>query len=556
MPKRKRSDDDGKSKTKTKEKDISIEQLLTKLRDEIHRALKTAKGFERQRQSKRLRDAKSTPDKKARILKEGVVLKSLDLQQTAHAHLCSTLLRINRIAESPRLPADIKEGAAKPDLTEEERSALHNVTSALYCREEVRAATNKAIAGVCNALGIPVPEKKGKGGKKRREDDDVKEKVADKEELEPQTVLASVEKDVSSSKRSSKEKAAAAKGKAADVEEDDDEEMESVDEDVELRALSRFEDMLGSSDDEEERAAGALVKALKRKKREAPPPAKELDPMEITDDEIGEDDDGTEGDDESEMDLDPMAITSDEEEEGDGSDDGDEDADSFGGFSSDDDDGASNDEDAMPQHKKKKRPVSEDDSDSESDSGSSLASESLAPPPRKKLAPALKKKSTSARSAEAASAAESSDSRFLPTLMGGYISGSESASDLDEVAPRKNRRGQRARQAIWEKKFKQEAKHIKNGTGKAARDAGWDMKRGAVEGEAGKPWKRGIRNPLGEAAAGGTGEVAAPPVVRIPKPKTRDDAGTLHPSWEARKKLKALERETAPYEGKKITFDD
>lgn len=61
MPKRKRVDD--------------VEELFSRFRDELHLALKAAKGFERQRQSKRLHDPKVTPDKKARIEKEVVVLK-------------------------------------------------------------------------------------------------------------------------------------------------------------------------------------------------------------------------------------------------------------------------------------------------------------------------------------------------------------------------------------------------------------------------------------------------------------------------------------------------
>ena len=186
---------------------------------------------------------------------------------------------------------------------------------------------------------------------------------------------------------------------------------------------------------------------------------------------------------------------------------------------------------------------------------------------------------------------------------------------------RKNRRGQRARQAIWEKKFKEQAKHLVEGGNNAnARDAGWDLKRGAVDGAAGKPWKQGIKNPLAEKSGegeaepvaegfaegadrggrtllnhrdilpdrggkGGKGKSAAadqplnrkerraagirtpvgPPgggfnvggggAGKPPPPgKKRDDEGVLHPSWEAKKKAKEM-LETAPYAGKKITFE-
>jgi hypothetical protein len=142
---------------------------------------------------------------------------------------------------------------------------------------------------------------------------------------------------------------------------------------------------------------------------------------------------------------------------------------------------------------------------------------------------------------------------MLPSLMGGYISGSESdASDID-VAPaaRKNRRGQRARQAIWEKKFKDRAKHLSQE--KAGRDSGWDLKRGAVDGSDRMPWKKGIKTPF-EKRSDGRQEHAAPESRRPRPPTKKDDEGPLHPSWEARKKAKEAQQ-TAAFQGKKITFD-
>jgi len=65
MPKRKRTVEE------------TVEKQLSKFHQELHHALKLAKGFERQRQAKRLKDPKATPDKKERIQKEVVVLKVL-----------------------------------------------------------------------------------------------------------------------------------------------------------------------------------------------------------------------------------------------------------------------------------------------------------------------------------------------------------------------------------------------------------------------------------------------------------------------------------------------
>jgi hypothetical protein len=63
MPKRKRTTEE------------EVEGQLTKFHQDLHHALKLAKGFERQRQAKRLKDPKATPEKKERIQKEIVVLK-------------------------------------------------------------------------------------------------------------------------------------------------------------------------------------------------------------------------------------------------------------------------------------------------------------------------------------------------------------------------------------------------------------------------------------------------------------------------------------------------
>jgi hypothetical protein len=149
------------------------------------------------------------------------------------------------------------------------------------------------------------------------------------------------------------------------------------------------------------------------------------------------------------------------------------------------------------------------------------------------------------------------DSTFLPSLMSGYISGSESASDVDgDIAPaRKNRRGQRARQAIWEKRFKEKAKHLHSGKHSGGKDAGWDPKRGAVGKEDGKPWKRGVRAPLERQGRQGRQTQSDQSEVKQPvKEHKRDDQGPIHPSWEAAKKAKEKNL-TAPFQGKKITFD-
>lgn len=56
----------------------TVEEQLQKFGQDVFHALKLAKGFERQRQAKRLKDSKATPEKKQRLQKEIVVLKVCD----------------------------------------------------------------------------------------------------------------------------------------------------------------------------------------------------------------------------------------------------------------------------------------------------------------------------------------------------------------------------------------------------------------------------------------------------------------------------------------------
>ncbi|KAK3303232.1 Bud-site selection protein [Chaetomium strumarium] len=504
MPKRKRDED------------ASVDALFFRFRNDLFHSLKIAKAFERQRQAKRLKDPKSTPERKERVEKEIVVLKSLDLHQTAHAHLCSSLLKIKSVAESEKLPNDIKAGVPKPELTEEEKALLHNVTSALYNRAQVKDVVQKALGEICKALGVAVPGKRGKASEKEREGPNELDKSAKSGGKEAGSEEKGAKKNSNTENSSedereghgTKRKEKCGKDKASQVEEG-----EEVDEEEEEKAVSQLDELLGlESEEEEDDEEEMLVKG----RRKHSTSSRDLDPMEITTDE----DDGDDEEDDNE-DLDPMQVTSNEGGDGSGSED------DFQGFS-----------DVNQESQGSSKSEDEGASDSES-SASSIA-----------RSPPAKKVSTSKK---AAKASKPTDSTFLPTLMGGYISGSESASDVDLAPPRKNRRGQRARQAIWEKRYGEKAKHLQKPAN--GRDAGWDLKRGAVDGDS-KPWKRGIRNPLldKKGSKADDRQQTAPPK-REPPPRIRDDSGPLHPSWEAKRLAKEKERLTAPFQGKKITFD-
>lgn len=149
--------------------------------------------------------------------------------------------------------------------------------------------------------------------------------------------------------------------------------------------------------------------------------------------------------------------------------------------------------------------------------------------------------------------AKFSSSAFIPTLsQATYVAGSDSeASDLDaEFAPRKNRRGQRARQKIAEAKFGAKAKHLE----KQERNQGWDPKRGAVGDDRSR---RGAKTGYGPQQSG---ENAIPLGKKRSEGKKRDDKGELHPSWQAAKLAKEKKQIKidirAPQGlGKKVVFD-
>ncbi|KAI1763402.1 Bud-site selection protein, partial [Hypoxylon sp. FL1150] len=493
----------------------SLSEKLTQWHKELARGMKTAKGFERQRLSKRIREAQADPAKVARLEREVAVLKSLDLQQAAHAHLCSSLLKIKGMAEAPKLPKDIIRPVPRPEgLSEEEKAALHNVTSALCNRKQIRDVIEAAVMGTCIALRVPMPEKMKKGKKEKKSGrEDAEEQADDRNDS-----------------------SAPARGKKSVEEESEGE---------------------GGQSDSEEEPEPVL---LKRKRDNV---AEEEGDLVSGEDDEPSDEEAFEGFPDSDAEEQAWARY-----------------DKFvAGSSEDDDDGDDDDENesskevdfADSRAKSVRKSISDDISISSAPSPeeeeedvdlSESDNSGVSPPPKK------------AKTAKAGPIS-AGNSAFLPTLMGGYISGSESeASDLDDGPPRKNRRGQRARQAIWEKKYKDKAKHVQKQQEMASsgRDQGWDMKRGAV-GDDGdnKPWKKGIHNPFDsknvhperQRQMQGTRQLDTrqqdgerSQAFDKPKPKAppkRDDTGPLHPSWAAAKKAKE-EGQKIAFQGHKVVF--
>ena len=170
------------------------------------------------------------------------------------------------------------------------------------------------------------------------------------------------------------------------------------------------------------------------------------------------------------------------------------------------------------------------------------------------------------------STSASQSTTFIPSLMmGGYWSGSEPASDNEGSLggqSRKNRRGQRERRLIAEKKFGQKAKHLKqHGQGQGQdRDRGWDPKKGAQTDETDKfgkmrRWRKDgsarVRQgpqPTKKGAAASSGANSDPVRPRKPTIKVKPAEGPLHPSWQAAKKAKE-QNQSATFQGKRMTFD-
>lgn len=151
----------------------------------------------------------------------------------------------------------------------------------------------------------------------------------------------------------------------------------------------------------------------------------------------------------------------------------------------------------------------------------------------------------------------------LPELASGYYSGgSDDESDIDNdkvvkeaTTQRKNRRGQRARQKIWEQKYGKEAKHVKTERVRVANEREQRQleyeervkKREAKAALLAAPTGTNTA-PLGERKPRDT--VSPSPAAAAPAPVPEK----IHPSWEA-KKREEERLKNIKFSGKKITFD-
>ncbi|KAG7887297.1 hypothetical protein KL936_004457 [Ogataea polymorpha] len=135
----------------------------------------------------------------------------------------------------------------------------------------------------------------------------------------------------------------------------------------------------------------------------------------------------------------------------------------------------------------------------------------------------------------------------LPVLAGGYYSGGEDEDELEQAEKdmkqlakeRKNRRGQRARQKIWEKKYGKNANHIKKERERVQSER--EKQRLAYEE---RVRKRAEKKKQEEEKKKQEEEKRRKPSV----------ADKMHPSWEAKRKAEEALK-NVKFQGKKVKFE-
>lgn len=430
MAKRKREDDASEQDSQIEDQALRIK--VSRFRAKLDQALKSltpalklARGFERQKLGRRQKAANSDPHTLLRLREEVIILKQLQLGDTAKNHLIKHLSRTKRIRESPPF---IHIYGENPSVPSAQSGAEVNVLGRLFNSAPVKQALNEIMKSIFGVLGIPQIHN-ANGDRK------IKAKGA----REEQTAIA---------------------------EEDDD--------------FNGFSSPASNEDVQPD---------------QKPP---QLD---------------TSGHREIDLNFNHRLPPSSE------------------------DGGDSEDLSDDPNHGRQDISISSAD----------YEEDDINPPNDKAQAKPRGVTSTS-------------KTAFLPSLsMGGYYSGSESGGDddFDRRSPpvpqvRKNRRGQRARQQLAEKKFGQKAKHLQKQKAGNLRNSGWDAKRGAVGPQSGTGQRTRQSQPIGRVSHN---QFAERGQAKQDKTKSRDDQGSIHPSWEAAKKRKMQDQSQVQFAGKKITFD-
>ncbi|KAK6436484.1 hypothetical protein LTR95_007323 [Oleoguttula sp. CCFEE 5521] len=499
MPKRKRDADGDDQKAVSHSDSIPkgaqhqrVQHKLAQGAVKLGHAFKIAKGFERQKLGRRQKTVKAAKDDigARRIESEIAALKALDTTALGKNHLHKTLGKIKSAAASSVLASEI---ASLPVIPHD--AAALNVVARLCKSNPVQEALPEALQEVQRAAGIPIENVTTVKKKRAR--------AKDFEEDAKQPPVKATPEDVKS-KRSIETRGAPLVERASFQDEDE----ASGDE------FGGFEDRLASSDDED-RNAWVSNRNFDDEDAEM-----------FSEGYLSRDDEWV-----SNQNLDDNGIAAFADEE-------------------------------MRERWMKHRQSGIKDKSDMAINGEAARNEDSAPgyyDPSKDLAlsEASISRSPSPEPQKAAKVTtKPKASSFVPSLsLGGYISGSGSdpESDVDVEPAPKNRRGQRARQKIWEQKFGAGAKHVVKSQNDP--NKGWDPKRGATDSARGRGNSRG----RGRGGAVGGGRSFAqgrdPTRPAAPPKKHKDDDGPLHPSWQAAKLAKEKKSAPVAFAGKKITFE-
>ncbi|KAJ9605363.1 hypothetical protein H2200_010020 [Cladophialophora chaetospira] len=155
MSKRKREDDFDAPEIEDQALRLKVSRLKAKTHQGVkilHNALKLARGFERQKLGRRQKNASSNPQVLLRLREEVIVLKQLQLEQTARSKLFKILARTKRIKEHP---AFIAAYGSQPVAEHTEPGAVVTVVGRLFNSNPVKQALSEIWKPIYGVLGIP-----------------------------------------------------------------------------------------------------------------------------------------------------------------------------------------------------------------------------------------------------------------------------------------------------------------------------------------------------------------------------------------------------------------
>ncbi|KAF3917828.1 hypothetical protein ABW20_dc0105134 [Dactylellina cionopaga] len=403
----------------------TIEQKIHHHRILLKRALKTAKGFEQQKLGKRLKSArkgrlpsakvKDGKEEVERLEKELEVLKHVDLQLLATTYLNKTLLKNRQLSNSKYFPPSVAKEVEEHSKLPVPVGPVANVCARMLNANPVKEALKEIIGNVGQLFGLENDEDVASKAAKETENDAT-------ERVEPKATIH---------------------GKGRNL-------AKAIDSDPEEQPGSEDDEMLDGDDDAV--VHPSMLKDLATRY------LKNRGKSSSSEDEY-----------EEEAELDNRIAWSSEGEDEDEADD----------ITSDEDDrprGRSMSITPIPEEQLQQLEDMENEdldidlSEDEDDDDDDDTSEPKAKPKPKKSAPKPPLPPAPTGPIKASS--------FLPTLMTGYISGSDSdasstsstggnkkQSKKNKAPPekkiRKNRMGQQARRALAERKFGESANHVK-----------------------------------------------------------------------------------------------